>query len=167
MTWRERFIKRTANRKHDFAIGGEENPYCLRWWVIPRNRFFNVYLHCFLRDDDDRALHDHPWANCSIPLVGGYREQRFKWPWRDGWVLPLTEIVDRPVGSVTFRWGSTPHRVILCRDLWGVPVPAWSLFITGPVLRQRGFVCPAGRWVHWKDFTDARDYGRVGKGCDE
>lgn len=47
-------------RAPDFYIGGNANPYLLRWWVIPRNRFFNVYLHKFLRDDDDRALHDHP-----------------------------------------------------------------------------------------------------------
>jgi hypothetical protein len=42
-----------------------------RWWVIPRNKFFNIYLHHFLHSDDDRALHDHPWWNVSILLRSG------------------------------------------------------------------------------------------------
>src|SRR3546814_8204117 len=42
-------------RKPDITIGGEDNPYLRRWYIIPRNRWFNVYLHEFLRDDDDRA----------------------------------------------------------------------------------------------------------------
>ena len=45
-----------------------------RWWVIPRNKWFNVYLHHFLRSDDDRALHDQPWWNLSILLDGEYTE---------------------------------------------------------------------------------------------
>ena len=39
------------------VIGGAEDPYLLRWYLIPRNPFVNVYLHKFLRSDDDRALH--------------------------------------------------------------------------------------------------------------
>lgn len=159
------FIRKISARKPDFIIGGEDNPYCLRWWVVPRNRIFNIYLHHFVRDDDDRALHDHPWENCSIPLQVGYIEERFKHPWQEGWALPLTEKVERFVGRFYFRKGSTPHRVILKRDAEGKMIPSWSLFITGPVLREWGFVCPAGRWVHWKQFTDDRDYGTIGKGC--
>ena len=33
-----------------------------------------MYLHLFLRDDDDRALHDHPWDNASFLLTEGYVE---------------------------------------------------------------------------------------------
>ena len=61
-------------RAPDFIIGGAEDAYMLRWWVIPRNRWFNIYLHKILRDDDPRALHDHPWWNISIVLKGGYLE---------------------------------------------------------------------------------------------
>jgi hypothetical protein len=63
-----------ASRDPDFIIGGQANPYLLRWWIIPRNRFFNIYLHRFLRSDDDRALHDHSWCNVSILLDGAYYE---------------------------------------------------------------------------------------------
>lgn len=67
-------IERATRRPPDFVIGGAERPYLLRWWLIPRNPVFNVYLHQFMRSDDDRALHDHPWANCSVLLRGAYTE---------------------------------------------------------------------------------------------
>jgi len=35
-------------RKPDFVIGRAGAPYLERWWVIPRNRWFNIYLHHFL-----------------------------------------------------------------------------------------------------------------------
>ena len=68
-----------AKRPPDFVIGKPENPYLLRWWVLPRNRVFNIYLHLFMRSDDDRALHDHPWWNASFVLDGGYVEHMPKW----------------------------------------------------------------------------------------
>src|ERR1700761_448041 len=62
------------SRRADVLIGKPGDTYMRRWWVIPRNRFFNIYLHNFLRSDDDRALHDHPWVNMSILLWGRYIE---------------------------------------------------------------------------------------------
>ena len=59
-------------RKPDFVIGEPVAPYLRRWWIIPRNEQMNVYLHEILRDDDDRALHDHPWANTSYVIEGRY-----------------------------------------------------------------------------------------------
>ncbi|KAA9133474.1 hypothetical protein F3N42_03740 [Marinihelvus fidelis] len=147
-------IKRVSKRAPDFVVGGHENPYLLRWWVIPRNRFFNVYLHLFLRDDDDRALHDHPWANCSVLLRGSYTEH----------TIAAGGIHRREVlkpGAVRFRWsGKFAHRVELHDG------SCWTLFITGPVYRHWGFHCPEKGWVHWKEFTAAEDPGSVGAGCD-
>ena len=45
-----RWFEKIALRKPDFVIGGHDDPYMLRWWIIPRNRFFNIYLHKFLHD---------------------------------------------------------------------------------------------------------------------
>lgn len=67
-------INRITRRAPDVVIGEVHRPYLLRWWVIPRNPVFNVYLHRFMRSDDDRALHDHPWSNLSILLRGSYGE---------------------------------------------------------------------------------------------
>jgi hypothetical protein len=71
-------------RKPDFVIGDTDNPYLLRWYLTPWrdtykdipaaqrtrwqefvSRLPNVYLHCFMRSDDDRALHDHPGTGAA------------------------------------------------------------------------------------------------------
>ena len=136
-------------RAPDFVIGPRDNPYLLRWWIIPRNRFFNIYLHCILADDDDRALHDHPFDNVSVLLKGSYREHL-----KGG----LSKIVRR--FRPRFRRAECAHRLEV------VDGPVWSLFITGPRRREWYFHCPQGLVV-WTDFVDARDTGKVGKGCGE
>lgn len=141
-------------RKPDFIIGGAENPYIRRWWIIPRNTIFNMYLHNMLRDDDDRALHDHPWWNVSIILKGGYLE------WLSHRGDPVN-CVWRGRGSVVFRKPSCAHRLTLGHGTG----PSWSLFITGPRVREWGFHCPKG-WVHWRIFTDPTDSARTGRGCE-
>lgn len=148
-------------RQPDFVIGGQERPYLRRWWLIPRNPVFNIYVHQFLRSDDDRALHDHPWLfNCSILLDGEYLEH-----------TPAGKF-HRRAGDWKFRWGPAPHRVELFGDEGDPPVrpfmeavPCWTVFITGPRTREWGFHCPQG-WVHWKKFTST-DGTEVGKGCGE
>ncbi len=63
-------LRRTAWRRDpDFVIGTADDPYLRRWWLIPRNPVFNLYVHHFLRSDDDRALHDHPWPSVSVILA--------------------------------------------------------------------------------------------------
>lgn len=149
MTWRDRLISIAAKRPPDFIIGGYKRPYVRRWFLIPRNRFFNVYLHQFLRSDDDRALHTHPWMNLSILLRGPYLEHL-----RNG-IVKL-----RLVGDWVFRRsGNIAHRIELFNG------PVWTLFITGPRYQEWGFLCPKG-FVHWRDFTSPADTGSVGKGCD-
>lgn len=143
-----------------FIIGPR---YLLRWYVIPRNPWLNVYLHKFLHDDEDRALHDHPWWFVSVMVWGKYRE-----------VVPYPahgnghyHHVERSAPSVALRSASHAHRVVLKRDYKDRPVPCWTLVITGRVSRDWGFHCPQG-WRHWKEFTafDKGDYGQTGRGCD-
>jgi hypothetical protein len=148
-------------RSPDFIIGDPERPYMLRWWVIPRNKFFNVYLHCFLRDDDDRALHDHPWVWCSWLLRGGYIEHTIA-------AGGIHYRRMRKTGSVRLCLPSTAHRVELLPDLDApgrLKWQCWTLFITGPTVREWGFHCPERGWVHWKEFTAPNQKGQIGKGC--
>lgn len=142
-----------STRTPDFVIGGLESPYLLRWWILPRNRFFNVYLHQFMRSDDDRALHDHPWWNVSVLLAGSYLEHRIL----AGGVHVVTE---RAAGSIVARGASTAHRIELHRGY------CTTLFITGPKLREWGFHCRRG-WVPWQKFTTPGDTGTIGAGCGE
>ncbi len=141
---------RILGRRPNFIVGPDDDPYLLRWYIIPRNPLFNIYLHRFCKSDDDRALHDHPWAfNLSVLLKGTYLEHTFK------------GIKRRRRGAIKGRWGKAPHRVELIDRQ-----PVWTLFITGPVVRQWGFYCPAG-WKHWKDFVSRRPGGNdTGAGCE-
>lgn len=142
---------RTMRRPPDRIIGGEDDPYMLRWYVlIPRNRFFSIYLHCFKRSDDDRALHDHPWAfNASIIIKGRYMECAQN-------DVPRM----RTAGDIKVRFGKSPHRIEL------IDGDCWTLFICGPVVRKWGFYCPQG-WRHWREFTNPVDGGStIGKSCD-
>lgn len=144
-----------SEREPNVVIGGHVRPYLMRWWRIPRNAVTNAYIHLFLRSDDDRALHDHPWLfNLSILLAGSYLEHT-----PEGVFL-------RKAGQWKFRWGRAPHRVELLTDpVTGEPMPCWTLFITGPRVREWGFYCPQG-WVHWKLFT-SDDGTDIGRGCEK
>jgi hypothetical protein len=143
----ERLIERFG--PPNVVIGGYASPYMLRWWVLPRNRWFNLYLHLFLRSDDPRALHDHPWANCSWLLAGRYVEH----------VVGGSHA--RTAGDVVFRWsGATAHRIELTSG------PCLTLFCTGPVYRSWGFLCPKG-WRHADVYRDTTDRHDTGRGCDD
>lgn len=137
-------------RKPDLIIGPPDNPYLYRWHLL---RVFGVQvaLHKMMRDDDDRALHDHRAWNFSLILKGGYTE------------ILAERRVNRHPGDMVFRFATTPHRLKV--NPFG---PSWSLWIRGRPSREWGFWCPKG-WRHWREFCgeDYRDGGvsTVGKGC--
>ena len=121
-----------VRRPPDVVISDE---YLHRWHVIRRNRFFNIYLHRFGRSDDDRALHDHPWFSVSFLLKGEMIEHSFKGIRHIPWLIPV------------FRTAKFAHRLELVKG------PVWTIFITGPRIRQWGFFCKNG-WRHWRVFED-------------
>lgn len=145
--------------KPDEIIGEDTNPYLLRWHLLPRNPVFNVYLHRFLRDDDDRALHDHPWYSLSFSSADYMELVGYKKPSH-----MAEKLVRRKRLRPVFRTAEHKHRVILYKDTERKPIPFWTVFITGPKIREWYFWCPKGP-RHWKDFCDERDHGKVGRGC--
>jgi len=165
MNWlTEKLIMKHMKVRPDFVIGGAEDPYLRRWYLIPRNRFFNIYLHQFLRPDDDRALHDHSWCWASWMLFGSYFEHRIL----AGGIHSRRQHKE---GKWTFGLPSTAHRVELrtYEDYDGSRrhIVCWTLFLTGPRVRNWGFHCPVQGWVPWQKFTDPDDSGSTGKGCDQ
>lgn len=116
--------------------------------MIPRNRFINLYLHKFLRSDDDRALHDHPWWFISFLIQGQYRE-----------ILPTSTIL-RHQFSLAFRRAKHIHRVELIDN-----EPCYTLVLTGRKIRKWGFWCPQG-FIPYDIFTKPHNTGEIGRGCD-
>jgi len=191
---REALLKRAervmASRSPDFEVGPPGDRYMLRWHLcswsnyekgsVPKNRWEAfvralpaVYVHRFLHDDDDRALHDHPFGSVSIPLKTGYWEVLFV-PLSETRISQLREqAVFRPTyktfrkeGSVTIRRAATAHRIVLKREADGSIPETVSLFLMGFRIRDWGFYCPKG-WKFWKDFVSSRDRGAIGVGCGE
>ncbi len=137
-----------------YVIGDDQ---LRRWFIIPRNRYFNIYLHHIMKSDDDRALHDHPWSwNLSIPF-GTYWEALFVY------AIPDHEVYHRGYHNLgehrldyhvkirdpfvpIFRRGPSPHGVIISE-------PMWSLFLTGPIVRRWGFYTPQG-WVDHRQYLN-------------
>jgi len=103
-------------RPPDFIVTKVDgSTYLERWYLIPKNRFFNIYLHHFMQSDEDRALHDHPWWSLGILLKGKYKEH-----------LPEGKTRMKFVGQPTIRPANFLHRIELTDG------PVWTLFITGP-----------------------------------
>lgn len=142
-------------REPNLFIGGIVNPYLVRWYILPRNPVFNVYLHRVLRSDDDRALHDHPWINLSILIKGEYVEHTID----DG---GINRRVVRRAGDLKLRRATAAHRLEVIPG-----VECWTIFITGPRLRSWGFHCPFTGWKHWRDFTEGTNGELIGRGCGE
>lgn len=88
-----------------------------------------------------------PWLNLSIILRGAYRD-----------VMPWGSTVRR-AGDWYVRLPRTAHQLEV------VDGPVWSLFVTGPKVREWGFHCPRG-WRHWRDFCAPGDSSKVGRGCE-
>lgn len=160
--WLFLFAHVAMRRKPNLTIGDHRDPYMLRWWLIPRNPLLNVYLHNVMRSDDDRALHDHPWCSLSWALKGQVIEHTVepsgnahaetiragRWRWRSARMAHRLEL---PV--VTTEYG--PHQEYF-----------WSLFITGPRIREWGFHCPRG-WVSERDFASTiGGQSTISRGCD-
>jgi hypothetical protein len=164
-------------RPPDFIVGGADNPYLFRWYLTPWSEYDrrnpplwsqftkrllpNIYLHQFLRSDDDRALHDHPWFNLSFILFGSYVEETI----HAGGIKGRAR---RVAGDWKVRTPWASHRVELLPGFDGPQEqPCWTLFVTSPRVREWGFHCPDAGWVVWTKFTAETDSGNIGKGCNQ
>lgn len=98
-----------------------------------------IRLHHWHCGDDQRALHDHPWSNCTTVLAGHLVEHT------------ETGTTELTPGAVMVRAAEQPHRIELVSD------DAWTLFVTGPIVRRWGFHTDTG-WVHWTAWPHAGHY---------
>lgn len=133
------FAQRRMQRQPepDFTIGPTDDPYMRRWYIWRIRWLSCLYLHQVMRSDDDRALHDHPWASLSIILHCGYHEVVPRHHAAPG--CPDTVLHWRPPGCLILRGASAAHRLVIDDPT----MVATTLFLTGPRIRQWASGAPA------------------------
>ena len=112
--------------------------YLTRWMLLPRNNWFNIYLHKYTGSDPGRDLHDHPWHSVSFLLQGRLFEEYLD---RRGAATARRIARFWPV----YRAPAHTHRISLKSPA------AWTLFIVGRRVRDWGFHTAAG-WVPWQKY---------------
>lgn len=122
-------------RNPDVTLERANKMYLRRWHVIPRNKYFNVYLHHFVGPDNEKELHDHPWFSLSFLIRGRYIEHSLKYP--DGKKYSAPNFFLRPASFF--------HRVEYDGG-------AWTIFITGPMVKPWGFMTS---WVQYSGVPKA------------
>ena len=120
-------------REPDFHLPG----YLMRWYLIPRNRFCNLYLHR-IYGSDARVVHDHPWWSISICLCGRMIEHFGIGGQRSRRIHRFVPILRSPVW---LHW----LEIVDGR-------PVWTLFLTGPYLRDWGFFVPGRGWISHREY---------------
>lgn len=154
MTWIERLLSKFF--PHIDICGADGSVYLRRWFLCPRrpqdNKFTpQLYLHKFIRGDQDRHLHDHPWPFRSLILKGGYFEHSFNPHWQQ-WRNAKRRSAQMPEpllrkwygpGSFIRRGAKWAHKIELKNGQ-----PCWTLFLTGPKERNWGFHTEAGWCWH-------------------
>jgi hypothetical protein len=175
-----RMIALSTRREPDFMVTRDKGTriYLKRWWLIPRNNFFNIYLHNMLLDDD-AVLHDHPYISLSLVLTDGLVEHYVKKP-RQEWAKEClrrdgkaniewnARQRDTHAGDLVYRSSQFAHQLVVMK-------PAWTIFMTGPRIKTWGFWCPRGfrKWDKYVEVTQdpsGKNQGgksNVGIGCGE
>jgi len=129
-----------SGRPHQI-VGPAERPYLNRWFLIPRNRWCNLYLHEFLRSDEPDALHNHPWGFASAVLRHAYFE------------VTADGRRKRRAGTIALRGAGFRHRIELIAPSPGQqPRSCWTVVLTGPKVQEWGFWCSPDVFIPWNQF---------------
>lgn len=142
------------------GTAGPEDVYLIRYYIV-KSRYFNFFVHQFLRSDRD-DLHDHPWNFCTYLVKGSYTEN--KWidmsgigtvNGKNGFILPTRRTVKE--NRFVFRKATDQHQVVVDRDLKESEKDqaATTLFFSGPTKREWGFIKQIGDdrvWFKWTTY---------------
>jgi hypothetical protein len=134
--------------------------YLRRFYIYRGKHRPHIYLHHIMRSDEDRALHDHPWAFLSIMLKGSYTEVT---PYTGQNVECVSDVrFDRCYGgpvveekisalAIVRHNAADRHRLILRPGF-----TVWTLVFAGEREREWGF-WGKGIFIHWKKWNSAEN----------
>ncbi len=121
-------------------LGVKECPYAYRYVLILWG--FSVRVHKWVRSDDKRHMHTHPWWFWTFVLKGTYTDVSMK----DG--ITSRDTLKR--FNVRYRPANHLHYVEI------PPSGAWTILITGRPLNKWGF------WVNGSIKRPLRFFHRYG-----
>ena len=125
---------------HDLVMDNGE-PYLERWIIWCG---ITLRLHKFIKSDDDRAFHDHPWWFITLPLRA-YNES-------------LPGQADRTVSPWRPHFRAAAHQhIVRLRD----HRPVWTLIVTGAKSKEWGFwngatFIPHEQWLQAREAEYAQ-----------
>lgn len=130
-------------------LGKPECPYAYRW--VFNFSLFSIRIHKWIRSDDKRFFHDHPWGFLTIVLRGGYTDVS---PDHNDPTGVSRDVLSK--GSIRYRASHHQHYVEVTES------GALTLLFVGPKIREWGF------WVKGKLKRPLRYFGKFGHPpCDE
>lgn len=122
-------LYRLTQRRPMRLIRIDGQPYLERYHIAKIGPI-RIWLHHFVREDEERAVHDHPWSALSLILTGGYTEEHIE----DSFAFNYRDL-KAP------RWNWIPwhkqHRIV------AVSKDTWTLMLVGP---------RTGREWHFYDY---------------
>lgn len=131
-----------------YTIRGKDGSPYIRRLLLPRWGGQRPMLHWIQRPDEDRDMHNHPWAWAeSRILLGGYAEDRLR-PIPDhevhGGMLRRETEIYRP-GDINRLHAGSWHRISSIRP------HTWTLITVGERVQEWGFRTPEG-FVVWTEY---------------
>lgn len=141
-------------------------------WGIERKWLGGIFLHKMEGPDPGIDLHDHPWSFISMPVVGGYIEERLETRRAVDWARNAEAIdqrdaatflevtgspgrAQRGVPDVRHRFRWRRMRLDECHRITELTAPVvWTLVVHGPSRRRWGFYLPDG-WMSQPDYDNS------------
>jgi hypothetical protein len=125
-------------------LGKPECPYMRRWvfnfWL------FAIRIHHWIRSDDKRHFHNHPWWFWTFVLKGAYVDVSY-----DPKHPEIKETAEAMLaGNFAFRKASHLHYVLVPEG------GCWTLLLTGPQTQNWGF------WINNRIMRPLRFFSRYG-----
>lgn len=156
----DKLIARAKRTPFVHLYHADGSPYMMRYWLLGRDGEKNswwpaIRLHHICTKDNDRHLHDHPWAFISVVLRGKYIEQRPVDISPTGFVgeHEYTYSTVRREGSVAFRWWTDRHYI-----RYVTPGGVWTLFVRFKRMHGWGFQTARGKIYH-RDYESRHTAG--------
>ena len=117
-------------------LGKKECPYAYRWVFI----FFGfaIRIHKWIRSDDKRYMHNHPWWFRTFVLKGSYTDVYLD---KDGNIQKdlIKRFSTRYRPSSHIHYVEVPEKGCITILLTGKPINKWGFFVNGKFKRPLKF----------------------------